>query len=155
MDWLCLGCLGHSWGWLLDRQGRAFSTTTSLNHMRKRAFRGRISKSRAWDNLVQLVHSLGHLNLDSRSGHFKRHSQSEQHNEDKQPPPQQQPRSQQPRTSHHSSLASTMASLPTGNLTGAGESSSPLTRSSTCNCFCLVSKPYADLTSMRQPSLTQ
>lgn len=88
--------------------------------MRRRAFRGRISKSRAWGNLVQFVHSLAHLKLEAGSGHFNHRS------EQPQPQPRLQPRGPQPSSTSTSTSTSTMASvgrLPTGNLTGAGKSS--------------------------------
>lgn len=91
----------------------------SNSHMRKREFRGRISKSRAWGNFVQFVHNLAPLKLDVRSGHFKPHRDQPQ-------PRLQPPNSAQPSSNFTSTSTSTMASvgqLPTGNLTGAGKSS--------------------------------
>lgn len=91
----------------------------SNSHMRKREFRGRISKSRAWGNFVQFVHNLAPLKLEVGSGHFKPHRD--------QPQPRLQPPSAQPSSNFTSTSMSTMASvgqLPTGNLTGTGKYSS-------------------------------
>lgn len=129
--------------------------------MRRRSFRGGISESRAWGNLVKFVHSLaprkGLEVVSAVPGQKALRAHSNKNNiSDRSPQPRSSQHINQYRSSTSSSPPSsssspTMASgLPTGNLTGAGKFTLSRPASSirlASNIGCHVSAPNHVLTS--------